>query len=105
MATSTSPALGSSVPSRRLSSVVLPGAVGAGDRDPVAAVEREVEVLEHAGVDAAQRRDARAAVGGGVELEAHRRRPRAGARPRSPSAISRSRRPSRAFAFFATFFA
>ena len=77
----------------------LPRPVGAGDRDPVAAVEREVEVLEHAGVDAPQRRDAGAAVGGGVEPEAHRRglaraldpglrrssRARAGARAPSPS--------------------
>ena len=67
-------------------------------------MEREVDVLEHAGVDAAQGRDAAAAVGGGVEP----RRAAAASRGRSThvsALISRSRRCSRAFAFFATFLA
>ena len=49
----------------------LAGAVGAGDGDALAAVEREVDVVEDAGAGALQARDAAAAVGGGVELQAH----------------------------------
>ena len=59
----------------------LAGAVGARDGDALAAVQREVDVLEHAGAHAVEVRDAAAAVGGGVELEAHGRR---GPRPLDP---------------------
>ena len=82
----------------------LAGPVGSGDGDAIAAVEREVDVLQHAGAGAAEGRHAAAAVGGGVEAQ-----PRRGglARQLDPvSALSsRSRRCSRAFAFFATFLA
>ena len=84
-----------SVPSRRLSSVVLPAPLAPEIGDALAAVEREVDVVQHAGADAAQGRDAAAAVGGGVEPEAHGGPPRAGARPTS-STPSRARGGARA---------
>ena len=73
----------------------LAGAVGAGDRDALAAVEREVDVAEDA--RAARRRDARRG-GRGRRLgraSGARRAPRAGARP-SRSTPSRARAGARA---------
>jgi hypothetical protein len=49
----------------------LAGAVGAGDRDALAAVQAEVDVVQDAQPGAAEPRDQAAAVGGLVELQPH----------------------------------
>ena len=87
--TSTWPALGGSVPSRRLSSVVFPAPLAPEIGDPVAAVEREVDVLEHAGADAAQRRHA-------ARRGRRRRRGAAAAAAASRGSSTQSRRRARA---------
>ena len=97
--------VGSSVPSRRRSSVVLPAPLApvTATRSPPWRVRSTSRSTRGRRRRAA--RDAAAAVGGGVELEADGRRLRAGARPTSRRFIARSRRCSRACAFFATFLA
>ena len=70
MAVWTSPWAGGSVPSSSCSSVVLPAPLAPVIGDPLAAVEREVDVAEDARAGAVEMRDAAAAVGGLVELQA-----------------------------------
>ena len=104
--TSTSPALGCERAEQELQQRRLAGAVGAGDGDALAAVQREVDVLRARGRSTpSSARDAAAAVGGGVELEARRPAASRGRSTQVSALIARSRRRSRAFAFFATFFA